>query len=102
MLEKATIATLIATFLAVGYSGIEDSIDEIFNEANAVSAVIQERELKTALEIYYTKYNSYPLSHDEEMIEELYENECIEAPEVPFDIEYTPSRRGHNYTLTFI
>ena len=99
MIEKATIATLIATFLAVGFSGIEDSIDEIQNEATAVSVIMQERELKTALEIYYTKYDSYPTYADEEMVRELYETDCLEASAIPFSVEYSATKTGQDYTL---
>jgi len=99
MIEKATIATLIATFLSVGFSGIEDSIDEIQNEATAAASVMQERELRTALEICYSKNDSYPLSYDEGMIRDLYEEDCLMSDRIVYEITYTPSISGQSYKL---
>ena len=99
MFEKAVIATLITTFLALGYSGIEDSIDELTNEATVISSVMQDRELRTALEIYYSKHDTYPLYTDEDMVIELHESDCLNNFTVPYNVDYSTTKSGQNYEL---
>lgn len=99
MVEKTVITALIGIFATVGYAEIAEQSEDILQEATVVAASLQEREIKNALEIYWLKHHAYPNSEDEEVVEELYKADLLDADEVVYEVEYRVTKAGQDYEL---
>jgi hypothetical protein len=99
MIEKTMIAALLGIFGTVGYAEIAEQAEPILHEANLVAVSMQERELTTALELYWLKSSAYPDVLDNELARELHDAGVLKSDDIVYDISYSTTRGQQRYEL---
>lgn len=100
MVEKTLITGLIGIIATMGTIEIADNADGILNEATAIAAVMQERELATALELYYLKHGHYPKVDEAELAAELHTANVLKSDELAVAVSYRSRNNGSSYELS--
>ena len=100
MIEKTMIAALLGVFGTVGYAEIAEQAEPILQEANVVAAMMQERSLANALELYRLQERVYPDVVDQAVVSELYDAGLLNSDDVVYEIDYSTTPNQQRYQLT--
>ncbi len=99
MLGKIATTALIGIFAVFGYSEVTEQAESIMHESSVIGSSLQEREITTALEIYWLRYNSYPEVIDEDVIKILYEADLLKSTVVSYSLSYSTTKNGQRFEL---
>lgn len=94
MVDKLLAASLLATMATTGTVAISEHADELLQEANAIAAHEQGRQLRIALELYYLAHDTYPQVRSTELGPHLYDAGVLEEADLPYRLQYQVTRGG--------